>query len=300
MQGGVALLLLHKQIRDCALPFAVPARSPFARPRSVAEAVEHLAQGGWRVLAGGTDLYPGAGARLSGAVLDVTGVAGLAGISREGGLRIGAATTWADIQAADLPPALRALQQAARAVGGRQVQVAGTIGGNLCNASPAADGVPPLLALGAMVELASVAGLRRLALADFLIGPRRTALAAGELLTAVVIPDADLAGRSAFVKLGARSHLVISIAMVAARVVVSTDRIVEAAIAVGSAAPVARRLPLVEAALRGVPIGQALARLTAADVQVALAPIDDIRASADYRRAAAVELVRRAVAEALE
>jgi CO/xanthine dehydrogenase FAD-binding subunit len=194
---------------------------------------------------------------------------------------------------------MRALQQAARVVGGRQVQVAGTIGGNLCNASPAADGVPPLLALGAKVELASTAGLRQMPLADFLLGPRRTALAAGELMTAVLIPEAGLGGRSAFVKLGARSHLVISIAMAAARVEVLAGWVVRAAVAVGAASPVACRLPLVEAALAGVPVAKAAARVRAADVRAALSPIDDVRATAAYRAEAAVELVRRALAEAL-
>ena len=263
-----------------------------------------MAAGGWRVLAGGTDLYPGAGARLGGPVLDLTGLPGLAGISPDphyaSGLRIGAATPWADIAEADLPAALRSLQQAARAVGGRQVQVAGTIGGNLCNASPAADGVPPLLVLGAEVELASLAGVRRLPMADFLQGPRQTALGADEMLMAVILPKAALQGRSAFVKLGARAHLVISIAMVAARLVVEGGRVVQAAVAVGACSPVAVRLPLVEAALLGAPVADAPARVLARDVQAALAPIGDVRATADYRRMAATELVRRAVAEVLE
>ena len=272
----------------------------FARPSSLTEAVALLAGGGWRVLAGGTDLYPGAGPRLAGKVMDLSGIADLSGITADGGLlRIGAATSWATIAAADLPPACLALQQAARAVGGRQVQVAGTIGGNLCNASPAADGVPPLLALGAEVELVSDRGLRRLPLADFLQGPRRTALGPGDVLAAVVIPGTGLAGRSAFVKLGARSHLVISIAMVAARLAVRDGRIVAAAVAVGACSPVAVRLPLVEAALVGAPVAGAVGRISAPDVQAPLSPIDDVRATASYRREAAVELVRRAVAEAL-
>lgn len=215
------------------------------------------------------------------------------------GLRIGAATSWAEIAAADLPPACHALQVAARAVGGRQVQVAGTIGGNLCNASPAADGVPPLLVLGAEVELVSATGTRRLPLPEFLLGPRRTALASGEVLTAVQIPKAALQGRSAFVKLGARAHLVISIAMVAVRLEVVAGRIAGAAIAVGACSPVALRLPAVEAALTGAPVDQALDRISAGEVAAALSPIDDVRATADYRREAAVELVRHAVAEGL-
>ena len=92
-------------------------------------------------------------------MLDITGLGELRGIARgPGGLRIGACTTWAEIRDAALPPAFDALRAAAAEVGGRQIQNAGTIGGNLCNASPAADGVPPLLALDAEVELASAAG----------------------------------------------------------------------------------------------------------------------------------------------
>jgi CO/xanthine dehydrogenase FAD-binding subunit len=272
----------------------------YARPESLPQALRLLAEGGWRVLAGGTDLYPGAGSQLAGPVLDLTGVAGIRGMTQDGqGLRIGAATRWADLAAGPLPEALRALQQAARQVGGRQVQVAGTLGGNLCNASPAADGVPPLLILQAEVELSSTTGLRRLALADFLQGPRRTALRPGEVMTAILIPTAALRGRSAFVKLGARRHLVISIAMVAARLVVEGGRLAEAAIAVGSCSAVATRLPLVEAALTGLPVAQALLHIRAEDVTAGLSPIDDVRASADYRHHAATELVRRAVAKAL-
>ncbi|MDP3196766.1 xanthine dehydrogenase family protein subunit M [Tabrizicola sp.] len=271
----------------------------YARPQTLTEALRLLAGGEARLLAGGTDLYPGAGARLAGPVIDLATVAGLAGVQSGPGLRIGAATTWTMLAEASLPPALRALQQAAKQVGGRQVQNTGTIGGNICNASPAADGVPPLLALGAKVELASTSGTRRLALMDFLRGPRRTALGQGEVLTAILIPDSGLQGRSAFVKLGARSHLVISIVMVAARLVVRAGRVTEAAVAVGSCAPVAVRLPAVEAALRDAPVSEVADRIRAEDVTAALAPIDDVRATAAYRREAAVELVRRAVAEAV-
>ncbi len=267
------------------------------RPSTLAEAVACLAQPGARVLAGGTDLYPAVtGADLPGRLVDVAGLAELRGISAaEGGLRIGACTTWAEVARADLPPALDMLRAAAREVGGRQIQNAGTVGGNLCNASPAADGVPPLLACGALVELVSAAGVRRLPLAEFLTGPRRTALGPGEMLAAVAIPAEGLAGRSAFLKLGARRHLVISIVMVAVRLVVVQGRIAEAAVAVGACSPVARRLPGVEAGLVG---------LAPADVRVdpaalaPLSPIDDPRATAAYRLTAAAELIRRAVAEA--
>lgn len=281
------------------MPDPRPEASAYARPATLTEALGLLGLGGWQVLAGGTDLYPGAGSQLSGPVLDLSGIAGFAGITAEDGLRIGAATSWATIAGAVLPPAMQALQQAARVVGGRQVQVAGTIGGNLCNASPAADGVPPLLALDAEVELVSRSGMRRLGLSDFILGPRRTALMPWELLAAVVIPERALAGRSAFVKLGARSHLVISIAMVAARVQVRAGRIAGAALAVGACSAVAVRLPMVEAAVVGAPVDRAGDRIRAADVAAALSPIDDVRGTAGYRADAAVELLRRAVAGAL-
>lgn len=249
-------------------------------------------------VAGATDFYPATTARaLPGAMLDLSALPELHGIERvPGHLQIGACTTWAEIAEADLPPALAALQAAARTVGGPQIQNAGTIGGNLCNASPAADGVPPLLVLEAEVALAGPTGTRRLALADFLRGPRQTARATDEILTAVLIPDAALTGRSAFLKLGARSHLVISIVMVAARLEILQGRIARAALAVGACSPVATRLPMLEAALRGAPADADLAaRLGDADVAAAIAPIDDIRADAAYRAEAAATLLRRAV-----
>ncbi|NGM46578.1 xanthine dehydrogenase family protein subunit M [Rhodobacter sp. SGA-6-6] len=270
----------------------------YLRPDSLEQALA-AAAGGARVLAGGTDLYPLAGPRLKGPVMDLAALPGITGIA-EGpeGLRIGACTSWTAIAEASLPPATRALQQAALQVGGRQVQNAGTIGGNLCNASPAADGVPPLLVLGAKVELASATGTRLLALEDFLLGPRRVDLRPGELLAAVLLPRAGLAGVSAFGKLGARAHLVISIASAAVRLEVSGGRIEAAAVAVGACSPVPRRLPSVEAALCG-PVEGAAARVDPAAVAAALAPIDDVRASAAYRLRAAAELVRRAVEAAL-
>lgn len=269
----------------------------FARPDTLTQAIALRAQG-MRVLSGGTDLYPGASAELSGDVLDLTAIPALRDMTQgPDGLRIGACTTWSDLVEADLPPALTALQQAALQVGGRQVQNAGTIGGNLCNASPAADGVPPLLVLDAAVELTGPTGARSLPLDQFIIGPRRTALAQGEILTAITLPHSALTGRSAFVKLGARAHLVISIAMVAVRISLEKGHISHCALAVGSCGPVACRLPRLEAAILGLTLSQALEQITPAALD-ALSPIDDIRATAAYRREAAAELLRRAVTEA--
>lgn len=115
----------------------------YARPQTLEEAAVILRGGPRTVLAGGTDLYPQAGQTLGGAVLDLTAIPDLMGFDDSDGLRIGACTTWTQIAEANLPPSCHALQHAARQVGGRQIQNVGTIGGNLCNASPAADGVPP-------------------------------------------------------------------------------------------------------------------------------------------------------------
>jgi CO/xanthine dehydrogenase FAD-binding subunit len=265
----------------------------YARPADLETALALLSDGARRVLAGGTDLYPGAGAELDGPVLDITALPALKGITLNQGLRIGAATTWAEIAAADLPPALQGLQQAARQIGARQVQNVGSIGGNLCNASPAADGVPPLLTLDAEVELCTRDGRRTLPLDKFILGPRKTALAPGEILVAVHVPATALAGRGAFLKLGARAYLVISIAMASARVVVSQGIVTDAAIAVGAASPVARRLTQLERALIGAPVGTLADQVTAETISTALDPIDDVRATAGYRAEAATELVQR-------
>lgn len=270
----------------------------YLHPETLDEALRALGPD-MRILAGGTDIYPATQqATLAGCVIDVAALPGLRGISQtQEGLRIGACTTWTDIAKATLPPALKALQQAALQVGGTQIQNAGTLGGNLCNASPAADGVPPLLAVDAVVELVSASGIRQLALSAFLLGPRKTARQADEILTAIIVPSASLTGQSSFIKLGARAYLVISIAMVAARITAQDGRISHAALAIGACSATAQRLGTVEAALIGQPTVTAAEAISAAQVAAALSPMDDLRATADYRTHAATELLRRAVAQ---
>ncbi|MBT6313556.1 MAG: hypothetical protein HOJ21_10170, partial [Alphaproteobacteria bacterium] len=160
-----------------------PAQVDYFRPNSLAEALMFAERGGMRIAAGCTDLFPATQQqRLPGPILDITGIQALRGVSRTGNsYRIGATTTWTDIVRADLPPAFDALKQAALEVGAVQIQNSGTVAGNLCNASPAADGVPPLLALDASVELQSNRGVRSLPLGDFLTGVRQTALQPGEI-----------------------------------------------------------------------------------------------------------------------
>ena len=269
----------------------------YARPSALEDALSLMQGGGPRLLAGGTDMYPAAGSQLAGDVLDLTGIAALRGILPGDGLRIGGCTTWTDIAETRLPDALAALQMAARAVGGRQVQNVGTLAGNLCNASPAADGVPPLLVCDAVVELASVRGVRQLPLDRFITGPRQTDRAADEVLVAVHIPAGGVLGRSVFLKLGARAYLVISIAMVAVRLVRDGDRVGSIAVAVGACSGVAQRLPMVERALIGADLRDAARLVLGRDVRASLQPIADIRASAEYRADAAAELVARAVAQ---
>lgn len=270
----------------------------YLRPTQLSDALAALAQGRFTLLAGGTDFYPArVGAAIDEDVLDVTAIASLRGISVQGDtLHIGATTTWTDLIDADLPLWCDGLRLAAREIGGVQIQNAGTVAGNLCNASPAADGVPALLALDARVELANAREGRLVPLAEFITAPRRTVRANDELVAAIVIPRWGDRARSTFVKLGARRYLVISIAMVA--VTLEPDahgRVTRAAIAVGSCSAVAQRLHALEARL----VGRAFAAGLGATVQASdfdqLAPITDVRASAEYRGEAALELVRRAI-----
>ncbi|MFC7688476.1 FAD binding domain-containing protein [Paeniroseomonas aquatica] len=229
-------------------------------------------------------------------MLDLSAIAGLASIEDRGDHhRIGAGVTWAGLRDAALPAWFDGLRAAAGKVGGAQVQNRGTLLGNLCNASPAADGVPPLLALDATVELAGVRGVRRLSLGAFILGNRRTALAADELAVALLVPKASAEAVAGFEKLGARAYLVISIVMVAAVLEAPGGRIARARLAVGACSEVAQRLPALEAALEGVAPAEAAQVVQPAHL-AGLAPIGDVRATADYRQEAAVVLLRRLLA----
>jgi CO/xanthine dehydrogenase FAD-binding subunit len=281
----------------------------YLRPADLDSALAALAGGGpggapWVVVAGATDHYPARVGRLPREdVLDVTAIAGLRAVEAvEGGWRIGALTTWTDLAEADLPPLFDGLRAAALAIGGLQIQARATVVGNVCNASPAADGVPNLLAMDADVELSSSAGLRQVPIGEFVTGNRRTVRRHDELVTGLLVP-APLPGtrvRSAFEKLGSRAYLVISIAMVAAVVEIGVDgRIARARVAVGACSEVARRLPGLEGDLAGRPASPETAAIVGAAHLEALSPIDDVRGTAAYRRDAAVVLVRRALEQVL-
>jgi CO/xanthine dehydrogenase FAD-binding subunit len=268
----------------------------FFQPHTIAEATATLKQKHCMILAGGTDIYPAHVTKpLSRPVLDTSRIAGLNQITEsQSHFVFGANVTWSDLIAAPLPRAFDGLKAAAREVGSVQIQNRATLAGNICNASPAADGIPPLLTLNALIELQSAQGKRQLTVENFVLGNRKTALQPDEIVTSIIIPKSATYGRSAFIKLGARRYLVISIAMVAARIARDEDDLItEAAIAVGSCAATAKRLRRLEQTLIGshvenVTIGQ--------EVFDALSPITDIRATSDYRNLAAQELVTRCFA----
>jgi CO/xanthine dehydrogenase FAD-binding subunit len=267
----------------------------YLRAHDLDAAVKALSAGRWRILAGGTDFFPALQDRpLDGAVLDISAIPELTRITNDDhGWYIGAAVTWQDIVRANLPAAFDGLKAAAVEVGSIQIQNRATLVGNLCNASPAADGVPPLLTLDAEVLLRSSVGTRQLPLGQFILGNRKTALAADEIVTGLFVPAASTTGQSGFYKLGARRYLVISIGMVAARLVVDDAGIItDAAVAVGACSAVAMRLLDLEAALRGCRVADAATAVDAAYL-ADLTPIDDVRGSAVYRRQATTAAITR-------
>jgi len=277
-------------------------KASYIKPRTLDEAMALLAAGEAQILSGGTDFYPALGDRVvRGPVVDVSGLGELRGVSTDADyLRIGGLTTWSEIIRTPLPRCFDALKSAAREVGGVQIQNRGTVAGNLCNASPAADGVPPLLALDAEVELVSKVGVRRLPLADFIVGSRKTQRKADELLAAVLVPRALENAASTFVKLGARRYLVISISMVAVVVLVSDRRILEARVAVGSCSAMARRLRALESDLVGASVRDGLGEVVGPEHLAPLSPIDDVRATSEYRMDASLRLVQRALNSCVE
>ncbi len=272
----------------------------YLRPTELKEALAALAAGPRIILAGGTDYYPArVGQPLDDDLLDITALPDLRRIAEEDAhWRIPALATWTDLLETPLPPLFDGLKLAAREVGGVQIQNAGTLCGNLCNASPAADGTPNLLALDAMVELSSARATRRLPVAEFVTGNRATLRRPEEMVTAIIVPKPQQAARSTFLKLGARKYLVISIVMVAVVMEIADGSTVAGArIAVGSCSTVAQRLPALEAALAGRRLDASLIDLARPEHLAPLSPIDDVRGAAAYRRDAALTIVKRAIAE---
>lgn len=272
--------------------------SLYLRPKTLEDAVRILAEQGGTILSGGTDFFPALGDRpFPGTVIDISGIREIKGVSTTADeIQIGGLTTWSEIIASSLPRSFDTLKSAAREIGGIQVQNRGTIAGNLCNASPAADGVPPLLALDAEVELVSTTGTRRIPLSQFIVGNRKTLRRTDEILARVIVGRTVDDAASAFLKLGARRYLVISIAMVAVILKVDkTAHVAEARISVGSCSVIAQRLAALERALVGAPARPGLGAIAIPAHLSSLLPINDVRATASYRRDAALTLVSRAL-----
>jgi xanthine dehydrogenase FAD-binding subunit len=272
-------------------------------PRDLPGLFAALAEPGARVLAGGTDLL----VRLrshhepTAILVSLDRVAGLRGIVEESGgelhrtLRLGAACTHAELLAHPLVRArLPVLAQALAELGSPPIRNMGTLGGNLCTASPAGDTLPPLAVLGAQVELISASRTRRLPLDTFITGPGRTALESGEVLAAVHVPLPGADALQHFEKVGRRNALAVAVVSLAA--LVRTGRggkVAEARLAWGSVAPTVWRCPEAEAALVGRRLTLTALAEAAALVRARVRPIDDVRASADYRREVAGNLLLR-------
>lgn len=271
--------------------------------QSLSHALGTLAQNpeAWPI-AGVTDFLPAveAGRWQAELALDISRLAELRYIRRvKGGLEIGALTRHADLKQSPLiREHIPVLGRAAGMVAGPQIQGQATLGGNICTASPAADTVPPLMVLEAELILRSQAGERRLPLADFLLGPGQTARQPDELLTAIYIPEPPAKARMNFEKLGKRKALIISIVNGAALLVLDGDRIGQARLSLGAVAPRVVRCPAAEAVLAGQPPTAELFAQAAEAVLETISPIDDVRGTAAYRRAAAVGLTRRILAGA--
>ena len=267
-------------------------------PSSLEDALDILRDPECIVISGGTDYFPALkrcnGVKKLVSLMSIPETQGLK--SERTGIRIGAALTWAQLIKSNLPPAFDALKKAGRQVGSVQIQNAATVVGNLCNASPAADGIPALLALNAEVELHSaMRGRRQVPLTEFVKGVRKTDRKLDEIVTSIFVPHPPEGMKSVFLKLGSREYLVISIAMTALNVLLDkSGRVTDMRVAVGACSSVAQRLRSLENEALGKVLSEI--QLDPGHLSV-LSPIDDVRASAMYRRDVVLEQIRQAFFE---
>ncbi|MEN8181510.1 MAG: xanthine dehydrogenase family protein subunit M [Myxococcota bacterium] len=252
-----------------------------------------------RILAGGTDLL----VQLRGAapsppaVVDVKAIPELGVLELDGaGLRVGAAITcWELSQRLDVREAYPGLVEAAELIGSMQIQSRATLGGNLCNGSPAADTTPALMAIGAECRIVGPSGARRLPVDEFVLAPGRTALAPGELLVELRIPPPPPGSADAYLRFIPRGEMDIAVVGAGVRVELETDGICRAArVALGAVAETPIRVPAAGEALVGTRLEPPALERAAAAAQEAGAPITDKRGTAGYRRRLAGVLTRRA------
>ena len=266
---------------------------------SVDEALEAMAAGA-RPVAGGTDLVVGARqgkAPLPESLVAIHRLEELRGIDEvDGGIRIGALTSHADLTA---HPAVRerftALADAAAIVGSHATRAVGTLGGNLMNASPAAETAGPLICFGATATLRGPSGSRELPVAELFAGPGSTVAGPDELLVAVTVPAAAAGTGSCYARLEYRRQMEIAVVGATAVVTLAGGDVTAAKVAITALAPTIRLVPEAEAAL----VKGGSAEQAAAAAAEASAPISDVRASADYRRAMATVIARRTIEAAL-
>ncbi len=277
----------------------------FLRPASLRELVVMLDEAGGRIIAGGTDVIPKMRRDLFSAsiLIDASTIAELNFIEEtDNEISIGALTTHQAIADSTLlQTANPALTKAAASVGCHQTRHRGTVGGNLANASPAADTVPALLAFDAVVRLVRKDGERMMPLKDFFIAPGKTKLESGEVIHSVAFRRLSGAWGAAFLKLGKRNGMAIAVVSVAAAVVLdSSGKIRDARIALGSVAPMAVRSPRAEKMLLGQEASAGVVNDAANAIAEDISPINDVRSTAEYRRHAACVLTRRALEQAIE
>ena len=278
----------------------------YEAPRSVAEAVRLMAaDSGARVLAGGTDLLVQfrAGVRQPSAFVDVKRIPELMAIGLDDqGLRLGAATPAAVVgEHAELRRLWPGLAESVRLIGSTQIQGRGSVGGNLCNASPAADTTCALIVNRAECVIAGPAGERTVPVDAFCVGPGRTVLEAGELLVAVRVPRPAARTADAYLRLIPRTEMDIAVAGAAVSLTLDAAGVCTAArVAIGAVAPTALRVPEAEQALVGSRLDVTALRRAAEAAVAAARPIDDKRGTAAYRRTVAGVLTRRAAAIAAQ
>ncbi|MGM0471040.1 MAG: FAD binding domain-containing protein [Bacillota bacterium] len=278
----------------------------FYRPNTISEAVELASDKEVTFFAGGTDLMVHYYEQLDdlGDIVDLTAIAELDGIRQENDLlHIGAGTTHqtivnSDLLAADLPW----LVQSAKEVGSPQIRNRGTIGGNIGNASPAADTVPALIVSDATIELVSVDQKREESLSDIFVSPGKTTIARDELITDIKIPVVSDNAAGSFQKIGKRNALAIAVINCAVFVKIDCeeDNFKEVRICLGSVAPVPYKAVAAENFLVGKEINLDNITEAAKIVQEQIDPIDDIRGTAEYRDDVAEVIVKRAICDALE
>jgi xanthine dehydrogenase iron-sulfur cluster and FAD-binding subunit A len=263
---------------------ALPAFSAngYQRPADLGTALALLAKHPQTILAGGTDLLVAGNCKHP--ILDVTNLPELAEIRETpGAIRIGAGVSFTRLIGSVLVQTwCRPLAQAAGVVGGRQIQNQGTIGGNIANASPAADTLPALAVLGAEVELRSAAAIRTVPIEEFCTAPGRTVLGPDELITAIIVPKAAPDSLAFFVKVGPRRAQAISIVSVAVRARADGSRLSGVRVSFGAVSPVVTCDTAVAAVLESGPLTADLVRIATA--QSAATPISDLRATALYRK----------------